>query len=49
MIKNNGIRKSIVGVETAESLEQLKEGVLAVFKAIDEEIDYLVKNKVDMY
>lgn len=41
MIKNNEIRKSIVEVESAENLEQLKEAVLSVFKVIDEELDWL--------
>jgi len=35
------IKKGIVEVENAESLGQLKEGVLVVLKKIDTEIDYL--------
>ena len=45
MIKNRSIRKSIMEVEKSENLEQLKEGVLAVFKEIDGEIE---KMKVDL-
>lgn len=40
------MKKGIVEVENAENLEQLKEGVLVVFKDIDTKIQYLW-NEVD--
>ena len=48
MIKTKSIRDSIIEVENAENLKELKEAALSVFKAIDEEIDYLVLNKRDI-
>ena len=44
MIRNKNIKTGIIAVENAENLEQLKEGVLAVFEEIDREIDFLNQN-----
>ena len=45
MIRKNSIRKSIVEVESAENLEQLKEALLIVLKVIDEECQIGEKQK----
>lgn len=44
MIENRNIKTGIIEVESAENLEQLKEGILTVFKEIDRELNYLNQN-----
>ncbi len=41
MCKNKSIRDSIVDVENAENLEELKKAIVDVVKAIDGEISYV--------
>jgi len=41
MYKNESIKNSIVGVESAENFRELKEAIVDVIKVIDREISYM--------
>jgi len=49
MIRNKNIKTGIIEVESAENLEQLREGILTVFKEIDRELDWLNQNLGEVY